>query len=154
MSQQKPVYEQFFEEYAQLLRMRMQHYLRNIGGEAKFLNQLLIVPDENLDANLTRYAWRSVCAVNDYMEEVCFGPELVQMYFDDDLAINYVYRIIVVDNSDNYYGVEITVGDKKHEYEFFEGEETIGALGDEFWAEALELVQHETSFGTLKLDMD
>lgn len=155
MKDQQPLYKQFFEEYAKLLRIHLHHYHHKHGGQAKFLNALIITPsfDDSYHVEIN-FACQQVNSLNEWLaQNTPFGAELTYVSLDDELNICYQFFLFTEQESPALEKVEYThfclshntyEGDWDHE-----GDMQYFQISDEVWGEMLQEVKSVMSFGTL-----
>ncbi|CAN1564554.1 hypothetical protein MCERE10_03642 [Burkholderiaceae bacterium] len=157
MKHQQPMYEQFFEEYAKLLRMRLHQYLHDNGGQAKFLNALIITPwyDDSCN-NEVNFACKQVNNFNEWLaQNTPCEPELCKVFLDDDAGVCYNFYLYIATKSYSLEEIELvrfelmnnTYEAQLDNYDNMKFTE----IGDEVWGEMLLEVKSAMSFGTLCL---
>lgn len=157
MKAQQPLYQQFFSEYAKLLRMRLKQYHHNNGGRAKFLNALIITPwiDDSYHEDVN-FARQQVRELNEWMENATpYGAELCNVFLDDDAEFCYVFHIYVEAQSETLEEIviiELLLKKNSYEAQLDNYDDVkLTEIGDEVWSEMLQEVKEAMSFGTLCL---
>lgn len=158
MEEQQPLHVQFFEEYVQLLRMRLEHYHSNNGGTAKFVNNLIITPyiyEDSYYSDL-KDAKCQVLRLNEYLNEnIPVSTELTYVSLNDDLNVRYYFDMYIEPQTEALEEVErihIELSKEAHSAGFADYDDVeLTVIGDEVWRELLKNVQGAISFGTLSM---
>ena len=157
MEKQQLLHVQFFEDYVQLLRMRLEHYHNSNGGAAKFVNNLIITP-HTLDDSYRyeiRDAWNNLNCLNEYLHEnIPVQTEVTGVFFEDN-EFNLAYSLTVCietkcDTLEEYEYMDLVIGKNWSNdiYCNYDGD-IFTEISDEVWRELLSNVQGAISFGTL-----
>jgi hypothetical protein len=157
MKDQQPLYEQFFEGYAKLLRMRLYHYHHNNGGQAKFLNSLIITPwiDDSYHEELN-FACQQLRELNEWLANATpYGAELCNVFLDADAEFCYVFHIYVEAKSETLEEIviiELLLSKDRYEAQLDNYDDVkLTEISDQVWGEMLQEVKIAMSYGTLCL---
>ena len=157
MEKQQPLHVQFFEEYVQLLRMRLEHYHSNNGGAAKFVNNLIITPQTLEDSyrHEIRDAWSNLNCLNEYLyENTPVHTEVTGVFFEDN-EFNLAYNLMIFietkcDTLDEIEYIDFVIGKKGIDDIFcINDRDILTKISDEVWRDLISNVQGAISFGTL-----
>lgn len=156
MEKQQPLHVQFFEDYVQLLRMRLEHYHSNNGGAAKFVNNLIITPHIYEDSYYSELkdAKRQVLRLNEYLHQnIPVSTELTYVSLNDDLNVRYYFNMYIEPQTEaleEFERIHIELNKEAHSAGFADYDDVeLTVISDEVWRELLNNVQGAISFGTL-----
>ncbi len=157
MKGQQPLYQQFFAEYAKLLRMRLYHYHRNNGGRVSFLNDLIITPafDESCHDELM-HAEKQVARLNEWLaDNALYGAALCNVFLDNELNICYQFIVFTepeITKLEKVEFIKFIVSPEMHEVGWNDDDRIkLTEISDQVWGDMLQDVKEAMSFGTLCL---
>lgn len=157
MNDQQPLYQQFFEEYAQLLRMRLKHYHHDNGGPTQFLNALIITPSlDDSCHEVVSFASQQVGQLNEWLANTTpYDAELVQVSVDAGGELCYEFHVYISIKDKTVEEIELLcVALMNNTYEAYldnYDDVKLTEISDQVWDEMLQEVKAAISFGTLCL---
>ena len=148
--------DEFFENYATLLRLRIyQYHVRN-GGEAKFINRLIYCPQhlDAYDAKDFRSAHFAMKELDKAVANNHFAPELNSFWLDETLQPCYYFELWHPDLEINvdveYLIVGIEINEKGYEAAPTEYPvDILDEVSDDVWRKMIADVNGELTIGTI-----
>lgn len=148
--------DEFFENYATLLRLRIDDYHERNGGEAEFINKLIICArwtDEWYSSDI-RESHLAMMALEAAVTNNYFEPELCDVSLDSQLCPEYRFHFSHPDFEGNeafdYLNIEIIIyrgGNNAYPTDY--PVEILDEVSDDVWRKMIADVNGELSFGTL-----
>jgi hypothetical protein len=154
MEKQQPLHVKLFDEYVQLVRIRIAYYHANNGGELSFINSLMITPTcdgmEREDLVLARSCVEDIETL--LFDEVAYG-EVVRVELDADRELAYTlfaYFYVDGDVDGNRIAIRFEITKDSYTAESMEWtDDELAAMDEKIWQHCILEVQGELSFGTL-----